>query len=359
MLEEGAEAESVTAISAAALREMGRRAIDPTPQNYAVWFLYCAGTNSGLEEAIDLVTEKGVAFGDPLNKTLYDSFCLGEDARLILARCLDVLDNAADRFTTSLDAVGANVATYDQTLGSFEAAVSDAQADPSISMSKLVAETRTMRLENARLQAELAQATAEVATMKTSFDGAAKETRTDRLTQIGNRKTFDESLNAAVQAFRAGSGTFTVVMVDIDDFKKFNDVHGHQVGDEVLKLVARALADNVRDGDTVARYGGEEFALILPVANLSAGRAVAEKLRLAMASRRLTRRGTGEDLGGITFSLGVAEIAPDESADSLIGRADAALYEAKRAGRNCVCVAAPHVQRHVARRANAEASALA
>lgn len=128
-------------------------------------------------------------------------------------------------------------------------------------------------------------------------------------------------------------------MIDIDHFKSFNDNFGHQIGDQVLRLVARTLTDGVKGRDIAARYGGEEFAIILPETPLSAGVTVGNALRKAVATKDVVNRNTGEKLGRITMSVGVAEYVPQENISELIERADAALYTAKQNGRNQVAAA--------------------
>ena len=126
----------------------------------------------------------------------------------------------------------------------------------------------------------------------------------------------------------------SILMLDIDHFKNFNDGYGHQVGDQVLRLVAGVLQENVRDGDLAARYGGEELMAILPGAAIDAGFEAAERVRRRIAEARLTRRTTGEEISSITVSIGVAQFRMGETADGLIERCDKALYQAKRLGRN-------------------------
>lgn len=127
-------------------------------------------------------------------------------------------------------------------------------------------------------------------------------------------------------------------MVDIDHFKRFNDTHGHQVGDQVLRLVAKTLTDCVRAGDLPARYGGEEFAVVLPKTGIQVARPIAERIRTTLAARKIIRRNTGEGLGGITISIGAALYHPGETPAALVARADSALYAAKRQGRNRLVV---------------------
>jgi diguanylate cyclase len=126
----------------------------------------------------------------------------------------------------------------------------------------------------------------------------------------------------------------SVLMIDIDHFKKFNDIYGHQVGDQVLRLVAKILQENVRDGDLAARYGGEELIAVLPGADLKVCADVAERIRRRIAEARLTRRTTGQEIASVTVSIGVAQFRLAESAEAMIERCDRGLYQAKRSGRN-------------------------
>jgi diguanylate cyclase len=162
------------------------------------------------------------------------------------------------------------------------------------------------------------------------------EAETDALTGLANRRRFDEALRTEAREAMQRNQPLCVAMIDIDHFKKFNDTHGHALGDQVLKLVARTISEHCRDGDVAARYGGEEFVLVMPKTGLGSAIEVVERIRLATASKRLTRRGSKESLGGITMSVGVARYQGQEALTNLVERADAALYAAKNAGRNQV-----------------------
>jgi diguanylate cyclase len=125
-------------------------------------------------------------------------------------------------------------------------------------------------------------------------------------------------------------------MTDIDHFKNFNDTWGHLTGDQVLRLVAMSLKQNVKGQDIAARYGGEEFAVILPNTVLRSALTVADHIRRAVMSKELMKRSTGQNLGRVTISLGCATARKGDTVQSLIARADACLYAAKRNGRNRV-----------------------
>jgi diguanylate cyclase len=137
---------------------------------------------------------------------------------------------------------------------------------------------------------------------------------------------------------KARGTALSLIMGDIDNFKKVNDLFGHQIGDEVLKMFARVLTDNAHARDTVARYGGEEFAIILPETRLESARQLAERMRRQLETMELAVTDSGQQLGKITASFGIAELGAEDSPDSLMQRADAMLYSAKCAGRNHVAI---------------------
>ena len=125
-------------------------------------------------------------------------------------------------------------------------------------------------------------------------------------------------------------------MTDIDHFKLFNDTHGHTFGDQVLKLVAATLSQGIDRAALAARYGGEEFGIILPDTTISDAVNLANDLRMAISAKKLIKRATRTEVGKITMSFGVTSYARPEDALPMINRADTALYEAKKSGRNCV-----------------------
>jgi diguanylate cyclase len=151
------------------------------------------------------------------------------------------------------------------------------------------------------------------------------ETRTDALTGISNRKALDESLAAAISQLEKHKQQFSIGIFDIDHFKRVNDLQGHVYGDQVLQSVARMLDEQSRETDLVARYGGEEFVVVLPHTNLETAALFAERVRATI------------DKGSVvTLSGGVASATKLDTPQTLLARADAALYAAKAAGRNCI-----------------------
>ncbi|MEQ8370868.1 MAG: GGDEF domain-containing protein, partial [Alphaproteobacteria bacterium] len=156
------------------------------------------------------------------------------------------------------------------------------------------------------------------------------------LTGIANRKYFDIRLMECMEQAQESTKPLSLLIMDIDHFKMFNDRHGHLLGDQVLRLVARTITESVKGRDTAARYGGEEFVVLLPETRLSNGMTVAQQIRRAVAGKKVVRKVTGQELGTVTLSVGVAELKAGELPEEFIRRADSAMYEAKGNGRNRV-----------------------
>lgn len=199
-------------------------------------------------------------------------------------------------------------------------------------------ENRHLNTQVRRLEAELRRSSAELAQLRGELRGAVHDALTDPLTGLANRRSFDVELGAV--GARAGrSSPAQLVMVDIDHFKRVNDAHGHDTGDQVLRIVGEVLLANVRRDTLVARVGGDEFGLLLRGATPHYTAGIAIRLCEMLASRPLVVRGLRGVIEGITLSIGVAAGRAEESRDEWYARADAAMYEAKRRGGNRVRVA--------------------
>jgi diguanylate cyclase len=185
---------------------------------------------------------------------------------------------------------------------------------------------------NQNLQSKLETAECRLQEQATEIETHISRSLTDPLTGLPNRREFDHRLEERMSAWNRRQEAFALLLIDVDHFKKLNDEHGHLAGDQVLAATGRALRDAIRREDSVARYGGEEFAILLPSTSLEQAARVAKNVREALAkvvvqhgAQRLT----------VTASCGLSIIQANEQAETLIGRADAALYAAKEAGRNC------------------------
>lgn len=170
-------------------------------------------------------------------------------------------------------------------------------------------------------------------TMAKLTEAHKKDVLTDSLTGAANRRAYEFELSRRISQWKRSKKPVSLVLVDIDYFKKFNDRYGHQAGDAVLQAVAEVLKNTVREADLVARYGGEEFALVLSDASVEATKEIAERIRCLIESARFPFNGL---ILRLTVSIGFAQIREDEDSTAFVQRADAALYSSKEAGRNCV-----------------------
>ena len=321
----------------AALMALKEHKLPATPDLIHLWYAYYsglpptlrAGMESILKSAEPLTVERcGQLFDQHLGSgrhddTLHDTSLKVETTLGQIMKLLSNANSDNERFGATL-----NAAT-----GSLEQASNDPKALRKL-VDSLAQETRQALAANQRLRGNLQNSTQEITSLRSNLEEVRREAMTDALTGIGNRKLFDLQLRQAVAEAMSRGGELSLLMMDIDYFKKFNDKYGHQLGDQVLRLVARCLTECVKGRDTAARYGGEEFAVVLPNTSLEDAVTVAEQIRNTVAARRIIRRKTDEDLGGITVSIGVAQFMVGESEQALIARADHALYAAKNAGRN-------------------------
>jgi diguanylate cyclase len=184
---------------------------------------------------------------------------------------------------------------------------------------------------NRQLEEELATTKHEIELQQQQLESTMAVARTDPLTSIPNRRAYDDALVEHFERFKQKGTSLCLLMLDVDHFKKFNDHHGHQAGDEVLRGVAQVLKDTMRETDVVARYGGEEFCVLLPATTVDEAKVAAERVRHAVGQARFDFEGAELQ---VTVSVGLASVLDCDSHDTLVRRADEALYEAKKNGRN-------------------------
>ena len=202
---------------------------------------------------------------------------------------------------------------------------------------KITQETSSMRNVIAKKQEKDAiiidSLTYKVKTMKVELASAKEEVMIDGLTQIYNRKAFDRKINDFFKKESKMKSQFTLVMIDIDYFKKVNDEYGHTVGDEILKKIARTVKDTFRLNDFVARYGGEEFSVLIDRIDSNYIMDVCERLRIAIESINFK---VHSERIPTSASIGIAFSRESDTPNTLISRSDKALYLAKESGRNTI-----------------------
>jgi diguanylate cyclase len=313
----------------------------PTPLNFEIWVHYLGDPEGPLGREI----KRLLAASEPFTEATADMLAaeylprgrLTEEIR-DAGRVLDrELSSVSEAISTAHKSQAAFGQTLDKAATSIETAGDGAGLQAIVS--GLSSATRTVQRENETLEKRLDASTREVSRLREHLEQVRRDAMTDALTNLANRKAFDEHLDAACAQAEAEGGSLTLAVLDIDHFKRFNDTWGHQTGDQVLRYVASVMARVAGAPRIAARYGGEEFAMIFPRETRSQVQNALESIRKEISSRSLRRRSTDDELGAVSLSAGFAQRRPGETASSLLDRADTALYASKHAGRNRVTCA--------------------
>ncbi|MGQ0526576.1 MAG: GGDEF domain-containing protein [Alphaproteobacteria bacterium] len=310
--------------------------LTPHPDNFELWYVYYAKLDPEVVRAIDLIQADG--------KTITDDHCRDIHARFLS----DTVEqervlNAGDKIQKTISNVYDLVADVKESATQYNVNLSESTGNLHDDLSpqeinrvlqSIMANTEDMIKHNQVLEDELNKSFEAMQELQRDLEVVRREALTDGLTNVSNRKAFDSELERTILEAQASNQPLSLIMLDIDHFKVFNDTYGHQIGDQVLRLVARTLIEGVKGRDMAARFGGEEFAIILPDTGLQGAFKVADALRKAVASKEVINRSTGGTLGRITMSGGVAQYIAGETLEDMLARADEALYAAKNAGRN-------------------------
>jgi diguanylate cyclase len=314
------------------------------PRNYEIWYVYATGYNAPLNKIINETLAHSGKLTEADLEQIYETY-------LSHIKTTDRIDKVGARVIGEIDdvmkllseALGMS-AVYDASLSGATERLAKAKSSDQVKeiAETLIRATREMRETNKALEDRLTLSKNEISNLQQSLEAIRAESLTDPLTGLGNRKYFDRMIGMAVQNAFATGEPLSLLMFDIDHFKSFNDSYGHLTGDQVLRLVGLSLKQTIKGQDITARYGGEEFAVVLPSTALRQALTVADHIRRAVMAKELKKKSTGEILGRVTISVGVSMLKSGDDTYSLIERADACLYAAKRNGRNrVICEADP------------------
>lgn len=329
------------ALARRALDEMEKHGVWPTPLNFELWLHYVSGGESPVSAEINTIITSGAAFTDQVGERIAAE-------HLPAVRLNGEILEAGKNLSNELDNVSRAIVTARESNEVYEQQLADASVKLEAegpetvrgAVKTLSNATRKAREEHEVLENRLAETTDELGRLRAHLEQVRREAMTDALTNLANRKAFDEALERSCTEAEATKKPVTLAMIDIDHFKAFNDTWGHQTGDQVIRYVASVLARVAEGRGFAARYGGEEFAIIFPGEATDKILPIMEKAREEISSRVLKRRSTNENLGAVTVSTGLAERARTEAPAELIERSDGALYAAKRSGRNRTTIAA-------------------
>jgi diguanylate cyclase len=310
---------------------------DPLPPRRQLgWLSGLFRTEQPAEELPELVRQP-LPSRDPADDRLpeetkgEDLAALAEQLAELIAAAQRKLDTAAILVDYSADEAG----EYGRALEAEASSINKAVL-PETVVETLFTLTRTMIDRTKACEERLRATNSELRLLQRDLDQAQIHAERDPLTGLPNRRALEQALRQAVATAKSADAALSVAFCDIDSFKRLNDIHGHAVGDRVLRLVGDCLSDG--DDVFVGRQGGEEFVMVFEgVAAIEAAARV-DAIRAALAARSLRSRSDGTPIGSVTFSAGVAGLTQTEEAEEVLARADRALYRAKQDGRNQVVI---------------------
>lgn len=335
------DTESSFALSAQVLDRLRTLEIPPTPEMYELWYVFYAELHADVRRELSILSSKPGLLNIDSCQMVFAKHLSQDRTEAAVKRAGAQIQETIREVNQAVSDVQHRTEGYSRNLHKVVTTV-EATEDHGViraALGTLVNETRGMLETSNKLHEELEKSAKIIHDLQRDLEIVRREAMTDGLTGLANRKAFDQEVQRLVVEARDHGQTFTLLMVDIDHFKSFNDNYGHQVGDQVLRQVGRTLVEGIKGRDFASRYGGEEFAILLPESGATAGMSVGNALRKALANKDVINRNTGDKLGRITMSVGVAEYVTGESPEELIERADGALYTAKHNGRNQVAAA--------------------
>jgi diguanylate cyclase len=309
------------------------------PPSFHLWYAYAAQSFPAINQAINEMLKREGSISIRELDHIYDQYLSPSAIAGRVEKFGTGISDEVDRVIGMIDAAIGTGADYAEHLSGASERLGGTKDHDTLReiIGTLVSSTHDVQQQNRMLQQSLKSSKEEISALQAKLFAIGQEIMTDPLTSLANRKLFDQELDHAIkESEKDKRRPLSLLMCDIDHFKNFNDAFGHVMGDQALRLIASVLKLAVRGEDTPARYGGEEFAVILRNTGLRNALTVAENLRRAIIEKKIVKRSTGESLGKITISIGVAQFRPGDTAQTLTERADSCLYAAKHAGRNRV-----------------------
>ena len=325
-------------ISKKVLQKIENDGLDPTPEVYAVLYQYFERSDYSSVKSYEALTKSKESLTNEDYQVLHEQNQEGNKQASLLQKAESAAADTFQDLEGLIGSIGKATGEYSSTISQSNQDLSNIKdvSDLKKIVANIAQENKKMISKNKELEKELGDTSTRLEKMRAEVKAAKEEANTDALTTLTNRKGFDKILKQKTKDVVDDTQTLSLLMIDIDHFKKFNDTYGHLIGDQVLRLVSKTLVDSIKGKDTAARYGGEEFAVILPETNINAAIMVGNLLRKAVADKALIDKRTGGELARITISVGASQYIREEPIVDLIERADKALYHAKEKGRDRV-----------------------
>lgn len=313
------------------------------PVSYAVWYEFVAGINPGLTVELQELLSKKQKLTEAMTYGLYRKYIAEFDeatSEQISFRFQRVLSDMTDSATQA----GERVSRFGDSLSYLSQSLQQSPAGKigldAGELQQALDNTQGLQVAVSRLKQRLEESRQETENLRQEIAKVREEAVTDSLSGLLNRKGLDKKFAEMLANEEVLARGLSILVIDIDHFKKINDNYGHLLGDKVIRGISQIIVQNIKGRDIAARFGGEEFVVLLPETGSQGAQMLAERLRAAVESMRIRRADNGEAISTVTASFGVATYRKDDSIKFLIERADKALYQAKSDGRNRVRMAA-------------------
>jgi len=323
------EAEVIAAKAIASIREKN---LAFTPDSFELFYAYHSGNATSVKAEIDAISRANKPLTSKIVERCAHTVRQASGPGAQVSKLTNEVSNVVNDVLGSVRDSTTGNKSFSDSLEGF-ASTLDGDSSSGAMIQQMLEETRRAIASQWALQEKLTTATEQITSLKSELESATNASLTDQLTGVANRRALDEFLELEIER---GTQPISLIIGDVDHFKNFNDKWGHAFGDQVLKLVAKSINQHEPEGSITARFGGEEFIMVAPKIGLQAAMGVADAARKFIGSKVLRKRGSHENVGNLTISMGVACRKPGESVEDLINRADSALYQAKKAGRNRV-----------------------
>jgi len=317
------------------LQNISKHKLAYNPNSYLLWYEYATGRNEQLIKDVELVfKEKQTLTNDIISDLIKNHLA---DNQIVLAeKKVKELQNMLVEMIMHLGSSSDKINAQGNVLETCAMELNQAKSMDEITgiTKRIVLETKSMFEFNKTLKNQFDAKISEVKTLSKELEWIKQVAKTDMLTALLNRRGFDAAISQTLENIKKVPEPLSIIMLDIDHFKKVNDTYGHLIGDNVLKMLSKLLNDYIKGKDIAARFGGEEFIIALPATPLEGAYILAEQIRSSLSKMNLRIKDTGKSMGNITISLGIALYMGNESIEAVIKRADDALYQAKNTGRN-------------------------
>ena len=318
---------------------MVKHNIPPNPLNYALWYTYVSNRVPELNQELDKTLTTYGTCPNLVGEQMFRQHMIKDEvdsAENVQAGLIALVNDLHEHASVTAEETKNYSDTLQDSLDALQADGGPALPLESI-IQTLARKTQDISDSTQRFQTRIDDAQSEIESLKAELEKTRQDARVDPLTGLFNRRVFETELGTLL--YSGNAGAVTLVMVDVDHFKKFNDTYGHLMGDKVLQYVGKLLRDFCPEPMLAVRYGGEEFAVIMPALTANKSAELANALREKIQAIRIKQKKSGEVISSITASFGVAESRQEDSINTLIERADKALYSAKEGGRNQVKIA--------------------